>query len=364
MRSMAQPWPVGGQSIGFESSGDSFSPSLRLWPGHSAQVSWVNSDGATSSSLTPVWNWGSAANRWHELRVSPWSALMGIDCGYDGADSGTNYLDASWFRSPTSLRNVRNLRLARNLYAFVACYTPLVALDCAGMASLRVVECFNAFNVQSVNLNGCVNALRVCFEAASLNVLDTRTLSSLEDIRCAIQSGGELEVLRAPNDWAHLWHLCVRDQTVLGIDDVFSGGLVLPAMRELYVWGDDNRPFRALAPNIPNPTCSEIQAYVSQVSVLDLENVRWDPGGNGILWMRNSPLQAVNLSTHAAPVRNIDLQWCGMPQAQVDGVLVQMNAFGTSNGILNLVGNAAPSGAGLAARADLLSRNWSVEVAT
>jgi hypothetical protein len=295
--------------------------------------------------------------------VQPWSAVRGLVFGYDGSDSGTNYLGASWFKSPTSLRSVRNLQAATHLEAFAAAFTPLVAVDAHGMRRLQVVDCFGANAIASANLTGCTGLLRLCFEASSLTTLDTRTLDSLEDIRCAVQSGGAMNVLRSPNTWQHLWHLCVRDQSVTGIDDVISGALSLPAMAELYLWGDHSHALRALRPTIPNNTCREIQAYDARFNALDLSAVTWAPGSGRLLWMRNNSLQTVNLGS-AAPATSIDLQWCGMPSATVDSVLAQVNAFGTSGGGMQLQGNGVPSAAGLASRDALVARGWSVQVAT
>ena len=49
-------------------------------------------------------------------------------------------------------------------------------------------------------------------------------------------------------------------------------------------------------------------------------------------------------------------------QAMVDTVLCDMNTHGTSNGILNISGNAVPSGTGLTCRDALVSRGWTVTV--
>ena len=51
-----------------------------------------------------------------------------------------------------------------------------------------------------------------------------------------------------------------------------------------------------------------------------------------------------------------------MNQAMVDTVLCDVAAHGTSNGTLNISGNAVPSGTGLACKDTLVSRGWTVTV--
>ena len=52
-----------------------------------------------------------------------------------------------------------------------------------------------------------------------------------------------------------------------------------------------------------------------------------------------------------------------MNQVMVDTILCDMNAHGTSNGTLTIYNNAAPSGAGIACKSDLISRGWTVSTA-
>lgn len=57
----------------------------------------------------------------------------------------------------------------------------------------------------------------------------------------------------------------------------------------------------------------------------------------------------------------IRAQNCGLTQAMVDAALVDTDVSGASNGTLNLGGtNAAPSAVGLAAKANLIARGWTV----
>jgi hypothetical protein len=89
----------------------------------------------------------------------------------------------------------------------------------------------------------------------------------------------------------------------------------------------------------------------------------------------NSPLYRTwagcsSLTTFPAGVFNscfctqFFLTWvgCALSQQSVDNILVSLNTAGQSNGIVNLDGgtSSAPSSTGLAAKASLQSRGWTV----
>jgi hypothetical protein len=81
------------------------------------------------------------------------------------------------------------------------------------------------------------------------------------------------------------------------------------------------------------------------------------------LVVRNTPsLGSFIRPTFTSSINYIDLVGVIMDQATVNGLLVEVNAFGTSGGTILLDGAnvAAPSGAGAAAVAALISRGWTV----
>jgi len=61
----------------------------------------------------------------------------------------------------------------------------------------------------------------------------------------------------------------------------------------------------------------------------------------------------------------VTLQDNGLSQTQVDNVLIDLDASGAIDGIVNVSGtNAAPSAAGLAAKTSLEAKDWTVTVST
>jgi hypothetical protein len=74
------------REIIFVTKGSAFAP-LIVVDGN-AEILWTFSDGTTSNSCTPNVSFGADGDREQRLKVTPWSALKGIDLGYDGGDGG------------------------------------------------------------------------------------------------------------------------------------------------------------------------------------------------------------------------------------------------------------------------------------
>jgi hypothetical protein len=53
---------------------------------------------------------------------------------------------------------------------------------------------------------------------------------------------------------------------------------------------------------------------------------------------------------------------CALDETSVDNILVSLDTAGQSNGFVNIIGgtSSAPGTAGLAAKASLIARGWSV----
>jgi hypothetical protein len=59
---------------------------------------------------------------------------------------------------------------------------------------------------------------------------------------------------------------------------------------------------------------------------------------------------------------NYSWQHCALNQTSVDNILVSLDTAGQSNGVVGISGgtSAAPGAAGLAAKANLIAKGWSV----
>ena len=100
-----------------------------------------------------------------------------------------------------------------------------------------------------------------------------------------------------------------------------------------------------------------LQCYINSISVLDASALV----SLTYLHCYNNSISVLDVSALTA-LTQLRCENNSMNQAMVDTVLCDMTAHGTSNGTLNISGNAVPSGTGLACRDTLVSRGWTVTV--
>ena len=126
-------------------------------------------------------------------------------------------------------------------------------------------------------------------------------------------------------------------------------------------------------PNLTDLRCYNNSIFVLDVNALTLLTLL-SCSGNSISVLGVSALTLLTvLNCYSNSISVLDVSaltsltylHCGgnsMNQAMVDTVLCDMAAHSTSNGTLNISGNAVPSATGLACRDDLVSRGWTVTV--
>ncbi len=90
----------------FTSTGKIFAPVITVASG--AKVQWCFSDGTIINSAQPIKDYGREATRQNRLLITPWSALIRVNLGYDGSDDGSNLIKHV---SPQSVVKVENMRL-------------------------------------------------------------------------------------------------------------------------------------------------------------------------------------------------------------------------------------------------------------
>lgn len=78
----------------------------------------------------------------------------------------------------------------------------------------------------------------------------------------------------------------------------------------------------------------------------------------------NSSLTTFDIPDDAVNIHTYSLQGNKYNTPTVDGILMRINSFGTVGKLVNLAFNGVPSAVGLAAKASLESRGWTVIVAT
>ena len=169
----------------------------------------------------------------------------------------------------------------------------------------------------------CPNITALNCSSNSISVLDVSNLTSLTALYC---SSNSISVLDVSN---------------------------LTSLTALYCLGN---PISVL--DVSNLTSLVfLRCSSNSISVLDVSNstslVYLHCSGNSISVLDVSAL--TSLATLYCYNNSMD-------QAMVDTVLCDMAVHGTSNGTLNISGNAVPSGTGLTCRDTLVSRGWTVTV--
>ena len=182
----------------------------------------------------------------------------------------------------------------------IRCYNNNISvLDASKLTSLTVLRCYyNNISVLDVSkLTSLVNLNCLC---NNISVLDVSALTSLDVLSCY---GNNISVLDVSALTALTYLDCGNNN--ISVLDV-SALTALPDLR----------------------------CYNNNISVLDTS--------------------ALSLLTKLRCYNN------SMDQDMVDTVLCDMDSHGTSNGFLDIHGNAAPSATGVACKDNLVARGWSV----
>ncbi len=252
-------------------SGNSFAPRVELISGSTATIRWV--DMTTGQQLAvgpaPSINWGSGASHTVGLRVDSGTTprfddVRVLNFGFNhNEDSGAYNIGASYDYTSQPITGIANLQLLPNLRYFLAAGTPLTGhLNASGLSHLEHIECFMA-HVQSIDLAGCTSLIRLCLEANSLSNLDLNPVSgNLYDLRAAVQNSPSLTFATLSSPMAHLYHYCIRDQTVHNIIPHAQ----LPVIEEYWAWGTDQTISDA-------PTSPLLRSYASYGNAYDQTSV-------------------------------------------------------------------------------------------
>lgn len=337
--------PVPSDVINIQSNGAVFAPVIEVVG--DPLIEWIFDDSTTSSSTTPVKEYGSVESRRNYLRVTPWSSLIGINVGYDAADGG--YGDFAKIPKQNVL-GFNNLNLADSLQYLCANYGLLTELDLRGLQGLKFVELFQARNLSRIHLDNHPELERLCVEDCNLDSLDISGLSGLKDLRGALNAYPFIE-------WGFtgqlVWHICIRDnpQMVVNIPDLTQ----FPVLKELFIWNTNQTG--AFVCN--NPVIRNITAYGNHYTSADIGGC----SGLRTFALSGSQLNSINIGA-ADNLTNVRLHDCGLTQVQVDYVLQTLDAAGRLDGYLDITGNATPSVSAMSSYYSLLARGWTIEEIT
>jgi hypothetical protein len=322
-------------SIDFTHTGQTFKPIISVTG--TPLIQWTYADGTTANTATPESkDFGTATERITSLRVMPWSSVVGINLGYadayDGAYDYSNPNGAYYIGLQTVANTQQNVKAVSglsvvkdSLRVFTISQNPILSLDFTDFSELEVIECYYS-DLSTIRLSGTTALKRLCVEACDLTHLDLSDCVLLEDIRSAGQTTlGCPYRINWGNIGAHMWHMCTQGTYDLASTPDWSN---FTALKELWVW---NTNYSGALTNAPS-TLTSLQADNCEFTSAD-----------------------ISLCTNVSTVSfNNNL----LSSYAVDTILACVDGFGTSNGVLNLVGNKAPTSS--THINSLVSRNWTV----
>lgn len=330
----------------FKTTGSSFAANLTVDSG--ATILWTFEDGTTSNSATPAKEYGTTDVRVNRLKVTPWSALKIVNIGYDGGDGGTATTPYLSQQNVITVYGMNNI--APYLEQWTSSQNPLGTLDFSNFTSLKIIECFLCQSVTSVNLHNTPALERANFEDNNLSSLDLSESPSLADLRGALNS---YPSIFWGSTGADVWHICIRDnpQMTAILPDLSQ----FPKLRELWIWNtNQSGTLRPASQNL-----ASVIASGNHYTAADFSGA-FPSGQYGYIDVSNNNLTSLNIA-NSPGLATLNARYNVLSQTAVDGVLQQLDGFGTTGDSIDLRDNAVPSSTGFLNIARLRSRGWTVE---
>ncbi len=346
------------QYVGITTTGSTFSPIVELVNGSTATVTWEVEGGSTYTGLTPTIDFGSSATRIVRMSatkdgVNALGDIITFNVGFDYTqDAGLYNIGATYNHAVQSVSNIQYVNKMTGLLRFLAATSTLAcSLDFTGMSSLQFIECFGAA-VTNVTLTGCTSLVRLCMESNDLATLDLNPVAgNLYDLRA---SGNRSPLTFTPltSPMAHLYHYCAQSETVINHPTAAQ----LPVIEELWDWNSGQTGALVVSSSAIRNISTQSNSWTSA----DLTN-QFPAGRNGYFDGNTCNFASVIL-TGCNGLTTINLASNNLNQSAIDGILSEVESWGTSGGSLDLRLNVAPSSAGTANADLLIARGWTVNV--
>jgi len=335
---------VPSEMIHLMSTGSEFSPVIEVTG--NPVIEWVFNDSTLSSSATPSKIYGSPGIYDNYLRVTPWSALVGINVGYDAADDGYGGFAIVANQYVTQ---IENLTVAGSTLKYIcASHNPVAHLDLRGLTGLKFVELLECRNLTNLQLGDHPLLERLCVEDNNLLTLNLSGCPLLADLRAA---SNLYTTINWGNAGPKLWHICVRTNPQLNTS--VNNLTLFPDLTELLNWSANQRG--ALVCH--SPLMKSIESNDNQYSSADLS------GCTALkkLELSGSKLSSLDMGS-ANSLLSVQLKDCGLTKVQTDYVLNTLDRAGLSGGSLDLMGNTVPSQEGLTHYDNLVARGWKINL--
>lgn len=339
------PWqydPLPSDVINIQSFGAMFAPVIEVVG--TPAIEWIFADSTTNASTKPVKNYASEGSRHNYLKVTPWSALIGINVGYDASDGG--YGGFAMVDNQYVL-GFQNLALSKSSLQYLcANYSLITELDLTEFTALKFVELFDCHNLATLRLGSHPALERLCVENCILSSLDLSGCANLKEIR-----GGSNNFTSV--NWGSIGqlmqHLCIGENPQ--IKTSLPSVTQFPSLRELSIGNTNQAGAFVCHSSVIQMIYSDKNNYTSA----DISGCT----SLSAFYISGSQLASLNLGT-ATHLTNVRLDDCGLTESQIDYVLYTIDKADLSNGYLDLTGNASPSAEGLAHFDKLKKRGWTI----
>ena len=352
------------QYVTFATTGSAFAPRIELNSDAPVDttIEWSLDNAVLNTTASPNLSFDTSATRNVRLNVTPWSALKGINLGYDAADGGNggnNRINVPLH--PTQpVNSVEGLDIVRTtLQYFCGNGTNISSLDFRGFSSLGKIEMFGASNLDTLLLAGNTALYRFCVESTRIAFTDFSEAVNMEDYRGAVTL---LTETRWGTSGSQLWHYCCRQHrntmTVYPpVNDHF------PLLREMWIEGNGHTGHI-------NPLSKVLTSVWLNNNNIQSLTLRDCPNLGTVYIHSNALLTTItvdncpNLNGDIANIMgcntlvNISITNCNWSIANQNTLITALINSGRTNGTLNLSGNITLTDtSGLNT---LISRGWTI----
>ncbi len=333
-------------AITFTHTGSSFAPVIVV--DGTPEILWSFADGTTSASATPSVDFGTAATRQTTLSVTPWSAVVRINVGYNAGDGGSAAIEQVPNQYVTAVDGLEVV--APTLQYFCISLNPITRLNFDNFVSLDTLECFRATSLQHVSLKNCISLRRLCLEDCDLISLDISECPNLADLRGALNTFNGIDFGTVGQD---IWHICIRDNSQVRTS--WPSMTQFPLIEDIYVWNTNQ--YGEL--RTTSTALRSVQAQNNHYTSADFTG--GFPGTSGTINISHNDLTSLivdrcpGLATLNAYDNNLSAE-------AVTEVLQTLDSLGRATGTVNLSGNSIPTEAGQTAASNLEGKGWTVNI--
>lgn len=334
----------------FYSNGSTFSPLVYIEG--NATILWTFDDSTTNSLPNPIKNYGFNQIRMNRLKVTPWNTLVGINLGYGGEDSGS---DTILIMPGQEVSKVENLNLvAPYLKLWCSSYNMIDSLNFNDFINLETIEYYNSTAFQYISLENTTNLKRLCAEENVLQTLDLSGCTALQDIRVSMNDLTDM-IFRI--GITQFTRICFRDNPQITNPTLFSNMENYPLISELFIKSTNQNGILSIHRTFDNSI--NFMAHDNYYTTIDFLGAFQDETGWAEIHLANNIINTINIDG-CDQIKHLDLNPNNLSSESVDDVLQNFDGFGTTNGYIDLRGNATPTSIGFAYASSLEAKNWIV----